>query len=65
MGKKVVFCDKISRSNVNNFFLLEVGSSMIALFKANIYAISSDTPGNILFSIASRIAMQVTAIANQ
>ena len=30
----VDFYDKTSQSNVNNFFLLEVGRSMIALFKA-------------------------------
>ena len=36
-GKWVDFCDKTSQSNVNNFFLLEVGSSMIALFKALIW----------------------------
>ena len=31
------FCDKTSQSNVNNFFLLEVGSSMITLSKALIW----------------------------
>ena len=40
-GKSVDFCDKTSQSNVNNFFLLEVGSSMIVLFKAVIWLYNS------------------------
>ena len=36
-GRRVNFCEKTSQSNVNNFFLLEIGSSMIALFKALIW----------------------------
>ena len=40
-GKIVDFCDKTSQSNVNNFFLLEVGCSMIALFKALIWLYNS------------------------
>ena len=34
MEKGSFICDKTSQSNVNNFFLLEVGSLNIALFKA-------------------------------
>ena len=38
-GKRVIFCDKTSQSNVNNFFLLEVGSSKIDVFKVLIMAL--------------------------
>ena len=39
MEKGSFFCDKTSQSNVNNFFLLEVGSSKIAVFKVLIMAL--------------------------